>query len=80
MEGSGKTMEICKDCIHEEICLFRAFEIMQKEKTFSLINECDRFKSKETEVDIYKMADRITETVKQVVLANLRSICDEEGD
>lgn len=74
------TMEICKGCIHEEICLFRAFEIMRKEKYFPALNQCDRFKAKETEIDIYKMADRITETVKQVVLANLRSICDEEGD
>lgn len=74
------TMEICKDCIHEEVCLIRAFEIMQREKFVPVLNRCDRFKAKETEVDIYKMADRITETVKQVVLANLRSICDEEGD
>lgn len=73
-------MEICKDCIHEEVCLIRAFEMMRSEKYIPVINECDVFKAKETEVDIYKMADRITETVKQVVLANLRSICDEEGD
>lgn len=73
-------MEICKGCIHEGVCLIRAFEMMRSEKYFPALNQCDKFKAKEQNIDIYKMADRITETVKQVVLANLRSICDEEGD
>lgn len=74
------TMEICKDCIHEEVCVLRAFDMLQNEEHYTLLSECDKFKAKEQNIDIYKMADRITETVKQVVLANLRSICDEEGD
>ena len=73
-------MEICKDCIHKDVCLIRAFEMMRKEKYFPVKNECDVFKAKEQNIDIYKIADTITSTVKQVVLANLRNICDEESD
>lgn len=75
-------MEMCKECVHREVCYIRAINLLQNENRIPAmdITFCEDYLAKAEKVDIYKMADRITETVKQVVLANLRTICDEEGD
>ena len=73
-------MEICKECVHSRVCMYRAVMLVADYNPPRPITECDGYMPKAEKVDIYKMADRITETVKQVVLANLRSFCDEEGD
>lgn len=70
-------MGICKDCLHKELCMYRAQALLSG--AFP-VNVCEAYLAPSQPVDIYKMADTITSTVKQVVLANLRNICDEEGD
>ena len=70
-------MEICKDCLHKELCIHKARAMLNH----VLVGDgCEFYIAAAPAVDIYKMADSITNTVKQVVLANLRTICDNEED
>ena len=70
-------MEICNDCLHKELCLYRARALLSG---VFLVEECESYLAPSQPVDIYRMADSISSTVKQVVLANLRTICDNEDD
>ena len=70
-------MEMCNDCLHKELCIYRARALLSG---VFVVEECESYLAPSQHVDIYEIADSVTSTVKQVLLAHLRTISDTEED
>lgn len=75
-KASDKTM-LCETCLHKKMCIYRARALLSD---VFVVEDCASYLPVTPSVDIYQMAEDITQTVKQVVLASLRNICDDEED